>query len=149
MGKFQKIIPENVNVIGIEAGELKKLNITCSSTKCNDGLHCFSRFMKNAEKKYNKKGVCYNCGYDSIDWNRIHKNDINDAKYIFESLNKELMRKLFSTMKIESDVIDIVKLHLPNVNHYSICVYFVRSSVSNLYITKNSFCKQVKTKLHY
>lgn len=109
MGKFQRVIPSDVNVIGIKSADIKALNIKCGSTKCNDGLHCFSRYMKSAEKKYHKKGVCYNCGHDSIDWNRIHKNDVNDAKYIFDSLNKELMRKVFDTIEIEKEAIQSAK----------------------------------------
>ena len=106
---FKRVIPDNVNIIGLKSGDLKPLNIKCGSTKCNDGLHCFSRFMKTAEKKYGKKGVCYNCGHDSIDWSRVHKNDIEDADYIFDSLNKELIRKVFSTIKIEEKAIEIAK----------------------------------------
>ena len=107
MGKqFQRMIPDNVNVKGLRSGDIKPLDITCGSTKCGDNLHCFSRYMKNAEKKYGKKGVCYNCGHDSIDWDRIHKNDIKDTKYIFESLNKELIREVFSKIRIEKIAID-------------------------------------------
>lgn len=106
--KFQRIIPDKINVIGLKSGDIEKLNISCGSTKCNEGLHCFSRYMKSAEKKFGK-GACYNCGEDSIDWQRIHKNDINDAKYIFESLDKELMRKIFSTIKIKQEVIESAK----------------------------------------
>lgn len=103
---FKRVIPDNVNVIGITSGEIKPLKIKCNSTQCTGDLHCFSRYMKNAEKKFGKKGVCYNCGHESIDWKRVHQNDINDADYIFESLNKELMRKVFSTIKVEKVAVD-------------------------------------------
>ena len=107
MGKqFKRVIPDNVNVRGLKSCDLKPLNITCGATKCDDNLHCFSRYMKQAEKKYGKKGVCYNCGNDSIDWERIHKNNIKDTKYIFKSLNKELIREIFSTIRIERIAID-------------------------------------------
>ena len=104
--KFQRVIPDNVNVRGLKSGDIKPLDITCGSTQCVGGLHCFSRYMKQAEKKYGKKGVCYNCGDDSIDWERIRKKDIKDVKYIFKSLNKELIREVFSKMKIEKAVLD-------------------------------------------
>ncbi|MCW3111456.1 MAG: hypothetical protein JWQ09_5962 [Segetibacter sp.] len=106
---FKRVIPDYVNVIGLKSGDIKPLNIKCGSTKCSDNLHCFSRYMKDAERKFGKKGVCYNCGHESIDWTRIHKNDISDAKYIFESLNKELMRKIFSTIQVEKEAIDSAK----------------------------------------
>lgn len=109
MGKFQRVIPSKTNVIGLMSADIKILDIKCGSTKCEDGLHCFSRYMKSAEKKYQKRGVCYNCGHDSIDWSRIHKNDLNDAKYIFNSLNKELMRKVFDTIQIDKEAIQSAK----------------------------------------
>lgn len=107
--KFQRVIPDQVNVIGIQSGDIEKLEISCGSTKCNDGLHCFTRYMKRAEKKYGKKGVCHNCGHDSIDWERIHKNDISDAAYIFESLNKELLRKVFDEIKVDKNALESAK----------------------------------------
>ena len=107
MGRqFKRVIPDNVNLRGLRSGEINPLDIACGSTKCGDDLHCFSRYMKQAEKKYGKKGVCYNCGNDSIDWERIHKKDIRDVKYVFTSLNKELIRQVFTTMRIEKIAID-------------------------------------------
>jgi len=107
--KFKRVIPDNVNVIGLKSGDIKSLDIKCSSTKCSDDLHCFSRYMKSAEKKFGKIGVCYNCGNESIDWKRVHKNDVKDANYIFESLNKELIRKVFSTIIVEEKAIESAK----------------------------------------
>ncbi|MBL1214680.1 MAG: DUF4186 family protein [Ignavibacteriae bacterium] len=101
MGNKWKKVPVDVPI-----SELSPLNVECSSTKCEDDLHCFSRYMKKAEKKFGRKGVCYNCGHDSIDWDRIHQNNINDSKYILESLNKELIRKIFTTIKIEKNMIE-------------------------------------------
>lgn len=104
--QFKRVIPDNVNVRGLESGEIKILNIKCSSTKCNDDLHCFTRYLKKAEKKFKKRGVCYNCGQDSIDWDRIHKNDLKDVNYLFDSLRKELLREIFASIKVDPKAVE-------------------------------------------
>lgn len=104
MAKFKRVIPEV-----FKSSDLETWKLTCSSTKCESQLHCFSRFMKKAEKKYGKKGVCYECGDGAIDWPRMHKNDINDSKFIFDSLNKELIRYIFWQIKIEKIALENAK----------------------------------------
>jgi hypothetical protein len=94
--KFNRVVPANMKV-----SELNPLNIKCGSTKCDDNLHCFSRYMKSAEKKFGKIGICHNCGIDSIDWDRLQKKNSDDTEYIFDSLNKELIRNVFWNTKIE------------------------------------------------
>ena len=96
MKKFRKVVPEK-----IKASDLKPLDVTCGATKCDENLHCFSRYVKQAQKKFGKKGVCHNCGEDSIDWNRMHKNDIQDSQFMFTSLKKELIRNIFWNVKID------------------------------------------------
>ena len=107
---FKRVIPDKINLKGLKSGEIDKLKIKCSSTQCGNDLHCFTRYMKRAEKKFGKKGVCYNCGDGHIDWERIHKNDINDSKYIFESLNQELIRNVFAEAKIDKEALESAKL---------------------------------------
>jgi len=98
---FKRVKPED-----LDSSDLKPLKITCGSTNCEEGLHCYSRFMKKAEKKYGKQGVCYECGNDSIDWDRMYQNDIKDSKFIFKSLSKEFIREVFSKMKIDQFAIE-------------------------------------------
>jgi hypothetical protein len=98
---FKQVKPEN-----LDSSDLKPLKIKCSSTNCDEGLHCYSRHMKKAEKKHGKKGVCYECGNDSIDWNRMYKNDVKDSKFIFIALNKEFIRNVFWKMKIDKLAIE-------------------------------------------
>jgi hypothetical protein len=90
----------------IKSSDLKPLKIKCSSTNCKEGLHCFSRRMKKAEEKYGKQGVCFECGEDSIDWERMHKNDLTDSKFMIASLNKEFIRTVFWEMKIDRKAIE-------------------------------------------
>lgn len=104
MGKFKRV------PVDVAVSELTPLNISCRTTKCSDGLHCFSKYMKKAEKTFGKRGVCYECGDESIDWSRMHKKDVSDSKFIFESLNKELIRKIFSIIEIEKEALDSAKL---------------------------------------
>ncbi len=104
MGKFKRV------PVDVAVSDLTPLNISCRTTKCESGLHCFSKYMKKAEKQFGKKGVCYVCGDASIDWSRIHKQDVSDSKFIFESLNKELIRKIFSIIEIEKAALDSAKL---------------------------------------
>lgn len=85
---FARVPPE------VPVSSLTPLNVTCGSTKCSDDLHCF-RMAERHIKKHGKHGVCKECGSELIDWNRIHKNDVKDAKFIFKSLKKELIRHVF------------------------------------------------------
>ena len=73
-------------------GMLKPLKITCTSADCEMGLHCFrkSRTMAEADR-----GRCRSCGADLIDWDRVHKRDLSDAAFKFESLKYELVRHYF------------------------------------------------------
>ena len=65
------------------------LDITCTSSDCKNGLHCFksTRQMAPAER-----GKCRSCGADLIDWSRVHRRDQVDAAYTFAALRYELIR---------------------------------------------------------
>ncbi|MDD5363539.1 MAG: DUF4186 family protein [Ignavibacteria bacterium] len=95
--KFKRVPPET------RVSELSPLNISCGSTKCEDGLHCFSRHQKTALKKFGSTRVCYQCGTTLEDWDRVHKKDINDAEYVFNQLKKELVRHVYWHIEISPD----------------------------------------------
>lgn len=101
--KFKRVIPDDIKV-----EDLTPLNISCGSTKCNDDLHCFS-LKKTALKKHNSERVCHQCGTDLIEWERIHKNDIKDAKFIFRSMKNELIRHVFWHTPIEGTAISFAQ----------------------------------------
>jgi hypothetical protein len=65
------------------------LKITCTSTNCEADLHCFKAQRKMAAAD---RGKCRSCGADLVDWSRVHKRDVRDAKYTFEALQHELIR---------------------------------------------------------
>jgi hypothetical protein len=83
-----------VNVTTTNASEeLKPLKITCTSTDCKNNLHCFQLTQKM--KKSGPAGRCRTCGVHLIDWERVHRGDLEDVKYTFESLRYEMIRHYF------------------------------------------------------
>ncbi|NER51702.1 MAG: DUF4186 family protein [Symploca sp. SIO1A3] len=70
--------------------KLKPLKISCTSTDCDNGLHCFKQNRK--KKLADQFGQCRSCGADLVDWNRIQKRNLSDVQYTFEALKKELFR---------------------------------------------------------
>jgi hypothetical protein len=98
--KFKRVVPDNIRV-----EDLTPLDISCGSTKCNDGLHCFS-LKKSSLRKHHSERVCHECGADLIEWNRVHKNSIKDAPFIFKSMKNELIRHVFWHTPIEKTAVD-------------------------------------------
>jgi len=96
--KFQRIVPDNIKV-----EDLTPLDITCGATKCNEDFHCFS--LKSSLKKFETTRVCKECGVDLIDWDRVYKNDIEDAPFIFQSLRKELIRHVVWHSEIDQEAL--------------------------------------------
>lgn len=93
-GKFSRV------PIDVPVDSLTPLDITCGSTKCEDELHCFS-LRRTSIRKYDKKGVCHQCGTDLIDWKRVHRQDIHDANFTFTAMKSELIRHVFWHTKID------------------------------------------------
>ena len=99
MGNKFKRVPVDVPI-----SDLSPLQITCSSTKCEDGLHCFKTGVR-AAKKFGSHGVCKECGTSLIDWKRVHQNDINDVNFIFNSMKNELIRHVYWHTPIENSAL--------------------------------------------
>lgn len=76
----------------IKHPQLKPLKISCTSSDCENGLHCFKKSRYMAE---NERGRCRSCGIDLINWKRVQKRDLSDAFYTFKSLKYELVRHHF------------------------------------------------------
>jgi uncharacterized OB-fold protein len=72
----------------------KPLGITCTSTDCENGLHCFRQTKKRGEEHV-IGGRCRECGTDLVNWPRVHKRDFKDVEYTFRSLKYELIRHHF------------------------------------------------------
>jgi hypothetical protein len=84
-------------------GELKPLKITCTSSDCGNGLHCFRRTRKMI--KANQGGACRSCGATLIDWKRVRARDLGDAVYTFEALKYELIRHHFWHKEIDEKAV--------------------------------------------
>lgn len=68
---------------------LKPLAITCTSTNCEQNLHCF---LRKRGMSPDKTGRCRECGAALVDWDRVHLRDPNDVDYVFEAMKLELWR---------------------------------------------------------
>lgn len=97
---FEKVKPEK------PVSELTPLDVKCTSTRCNDNLHCF-KLNQKLQKKYGKKGVCRNCGADLVDWDRVRMNNLKDADYTFQMLQQELIRHVFWHTEIKPEAIKL------------------------------------------
>ncbi|MCU1251143.1 MAG: hypothetical protein JWQ49_4172 [Edaphobacter sp.] len=73
--------------------ELAPLKITCTSTRCEDNLHCFR--LTQRQRKNGPEGRCRQCGIEPIDWSRVKRRDISDAKHTIAALQLELIRHHF------------------------------------------------------
>ncbi len=126
--KFRRVVPDNIKI-----EELSPLNITCGATKCNENLHCFS-LKQTALKRFGKTHVCIECGQNLIDWNRMHKNDILDANYIFQSLRFELIRHVFWHTKIEDKALqNATKKGRNNLRHHALQVLKSKVGKNNFF----------------
>lgn len=86
-----------------EAGGKKKLaplKITCTSTACDDGLHCFKQTKKEGKERVSG-GKCRVCGADLVDFSRVQKRSLKDLEYTFKSLKFELIRHHFWHLEID------------------------------------------------
>ena len=72
---------------------LEPLKVTCTSSDCDNELHCFRATTKM--KAANEVGACRACGAKLVDWNRVHKKDVADVQYTLEALKYEMIRHHF------------------------------------------------------
>jgi hypothetical protein len=73
--------------------ELTPLKITCTSTRCNDNLHCFR--LNQRLRKSGPEGRCRECNIELIDWSRLKRRDIGDVAHTVAALQLELIRHHF------------------------------------------------------
>jgi hypothetical protein len=82
----------------------KPTGISCTSSDCGAGLHCFKATAKMASE--NRSGICRECGANLIDWKRVQNCNIQDVRYTFEALKLELVRHHFWHIKINQRAIN-------------------------------------------
>lgn len=79
--------------------KLKPLKVTCTSSNCDNGLHCFLATRKMV--KENMSGRCRSCGISLVDWDRVHSRRLEDVVYTFNALKKECVRHHFWHIEID------------------------------------------------
>ncbi|OWK37394.1 DUF4186 family protein [Fimbriiglobus ruber] len=82
---------------------LKPLAIKCTSSKCEDGLHCFKATRKL--KASGDEGACRSCGVKLVDWPRIRQLDPADAAHTLTAMRLELIRHHFWHVAIDEDAV--------------------------------------------
>lgn len=73
--------------------DLKPLAITCNSTDCENGLHCFRATTSDPEVP--QHGRCRDCGAELVDWDRVHDCDLGDIDHTIAVMQLELIRHHF------------------------------------------------------
>jgi len=80
------------------------LKLSCTSADCEKQLHCFRATKKL--RGSNQAGRCRYCGADLIDWDRVHRRNLDDVGFTFESLRRELVRHHFWHVAIDQKAIN-------------------------------------------
>src|SRR2546426_5224400 len=79
---------------------LRPLNMTCTTSLCEHGLHCF--LPKRRMRKTNAVGPCRSCSADLVNWKRLHRRDIQDIEYLYQSLQLEAIRNHYWRKAIDT-----------------------------------------------
>ena len=87
--------------------QLEPLKVTCTSSDCESGLHCFKATRQMKAK--DEIGKCRSCGVDFVDWDRIHQQNLNDVEYTFDALKHEMIRHHFWHVEIDQKAINYAK----------------------------------------
>ena len=83
---------------------LPKLAITCTSTSCDQDLHCFRSTKKLVDAGLG--GACRDCHAQLVDWPRVHERRLDDAEHTFTELRLELIRHHFWHLEIDEKARD-------------------------------------------
>lgn len=81
-----------------DSQKLEPLEIKCTSTDCDNDLHCFKQLKKMTP---DQRGKCRDCGADLVDWDRLHLRDRGDAEHTFDALQHELIRHHFFNRPVD------------------------------------------------
>lgn len=81
---------------------LEPLKITCTSTRCEDGLHCYRQKRAAAGQM---SGPCRDCGADLVPWERVHARALGDVAHTFAALKTELIRHEFWHRELDEQAV--------------------------------------------
>lgn len=73
---------------------LEPLPVSCTSTDCENGLHCFLQKRRGVDGR-RAGGPCRACGANLVEWDRLAARDVRDAPYTFAALRNEKIRHEF------------------------------------------------------
>lgn len=82
---------------------LEPLNIKCTATQCDDGLHCYRQKRRKAGRV---SGPCRTCGVELVDWHRIHQRDLSDVANTFATMKTELVRHEYWHVDIDDEALN-------------------------------------------
>ncbi len=85
------------------AKKLEPLKVSCTSADCGNNLHCF---RKSREMADSDQGKCRYCKADLIDWSRVQRRDVADAKFTFNELKNEMIRHHFWHREIDEKAVN-------------------------------------------
>jgi len=77
-------------------------DLKCTTTDCNNGLHCFKPSIP-LQRKGIEKGCCRNCKSTLIDWTRLYALDKGNYDYAREAFKLEFIRNVFWSIKKPTD----------------------------------------------
>src|SRR6266516_1647378 len=83
---------------------LPPLEIRCTSSDCENGLHCFRQSQRLMMA--NRDRQCRTCGVQLVDWKRVHKRNPDDAPYTFRTMKYELVRHHFWHLDIDQQALN-------------------------------------------
>jgi hypothetical protein len=88
-----------------ELPELKPLTISCSDTKCDEGLHCFRPNLRKRKWKETYNGACNVCGATLLEWDPARRRNLADIPATFAELKTEYIRHEFFHRSFDSDAL--------------------------------------------
>lgn len=86
---------------------LPVLKVTCTSTDCVEGLHCF--LPTSAMRREGRVGACRACGAELVNWDRVHHLRLDDVDYTFEALQSEYFRHRYWHLEIDQRAVNHAK----------------------------------------
>lgn len=81
--------------------------VTCTSSDCESGLHCFRR-VRPGKQSY-RNGQCRDCEADLVEWERLDRNDLGDIEYTVEALELEFIRYVHWNFPIDQRAINYAR----------------------------------------
>jgi hypothetical protein len=93
--------------VGTALPVLEPLDIKCTNSDCENGLHCF--LQKTVRTTGRRWGPCRECGADLIDFPRVQARSIGDAKHLFKSLSHEWIRHVLWHLPFDQRAINHAK----------------------------------------